>query len=137
MGQLLDAVGEAVIDTSPGGTVLAWNRAAEALYGWTAEETLGEDIVTLTSPGPSAQAATEIMEQLREGKPWSGEFPVRCRDETTRVVSVTNTPVLDEDGSLTAIVGTSRDVTESRWHESAFRRRQEQLAFAFEAVEMG
>jgi PAS domain S-box-containing protein len=137
MGQLLDAVGEAVIVTSPEGTVLAWNRAAEILYGWSAEEALGRDIIEFTSPGPSAEAATQIMEQLRAGKPWSGEFPVRCRDETTRLVVVTNTPVLDEDGTVTALVGISRDVTESRWHESAFRRRQEQLSFAFEAVEMG
>ena len=137
MNQLLDAVGEAVIVTAPDGTVLAWNRAAEDLYGWTADEALGQDIVTLTSPGPSAEAATQIMEQLRDGKAWSGEFSVLCRNSSTRVVSITNTPVLDEQGAITAIVGISHDVTESRWHEAAFRRRQEQLSFAFEAVEMG
>ena len=134
--QLLDAVGEAVIVTTPEGAVVAWNRAAEALYGWSADEALGQDIVTLTSPGPT-EAADQIMEQLRAGNPWSGEFQVRCRDASTPVVSVTNTPVLDEHGNVTAIVGISRDMTESRWHESAFRRRQEQLSFAFEAVEMG
>ncbi|MBN1814130.1 MAG: PAS domain-containing protein, partial [Anaerolineae bacterium] len=39
--QLLDAVGQAVVATDLGGGITYWNRAAEDLYGWTAEEVLG------------------------------------------------------------------------------------------------
>jgi PAS domain S-box-containing protein len=40
--RLLDAVGEAVIATDPDGKVVYWNQAAEELYGWTAEEAMGD-----------------------------------------------------------------------------------------------
>src|SRR5215204_2067232 len=43
--RLLDAVGQAVIAADPQGTVIYWNRAAQELYGWSAEEAMGHPIM--------------------------------------------------------------------------------------------
>ena len=43
--RLLDAVGQAIIATDPQGKIVYWNRAAEKLYGWSAEEVMGLPIV--------------------------------------------------------------------------------------------
>ena len=41
---VLDALGQAVIATDTSGTVVYWNAAAEAIYGWTAREAIGQPI---------------------------------------------------------------------------------------------
>lgn len=111
---LLDAVGEAVIATRADGTVIYWNRAAEALYGWTREEVLGGNIVDFTPSELSRQQAQELMSRLSKGEPWAGEFNVRRKDGSTFWAQVTNTPVVDAHGTLTSIIGVSRDLTETR-----------------------
>ena len=47
---LLQAVKIAVVATCPDGEILYWNRFAEQLYGWTADEVLGRNIVDITVP---------------------------------------------------------------------------------------
>src|SRR6476661_1447177 len=80
---VLNALGEAGIVTTPAGVVLAWNRAAESLYGWSADEVLGRNIGDVTVPPWSTATADAIMDQLRRGDSWSGEFPVRRKDAST------------------------------------------------------
>ena len=48
--RLLDEVQEAVIATDLSGRVLYWNRFAETLYGWSAEEAVGRDVMELKAP---------------------------------------------------------------------------------------
>ncbi len=45
--RILDAIGQAVIVTDALGSVALWNRAAEALYGWSAGEAIGRNIIDL------------------------------------------------------------------------------------------
>ncbi len=113
----LAATRQAVIATTPEGVILAWNPHAETLYGWTAAEALGQNIVELI---PSEQAATEaeaIMKTLGAGESWSGEFPVQRKDGSTFVVFVSDTPLANESGDITAIVGVSHDAAERRLHQ--------------------
>lgn len=105
--QLLDAVEEAVIATDTHGVVTYWNRAAEALYGWSAPEALGQPIESLTTPEMAREAVHAIMEQLRRGESWSGEFPVRRKDGRVFRVRVTDAPVRDASGAVIGVVGVS------------------------------
>jgi PAS domain S-box-containing protein len=107
--RVLDAIGQAVIVTDPAGSVVSWNRAAEALYGWSAGEAVGRNILDLTPSNLSRDQAHEILERLSRGESWDGEFIVRRRDGTPFVARVTDTPLLDGDGNLTGIIGVSQD----------------------------
>jgi PAS domain S-box-containing protein len=78
--RLLDAFGQAVIVTLPDGIVVAWNPHAETLYGWTAAEAIGRDILELTPSSDSAAQAAELIERLRAGDSW-------CSGATTRASS--------------------------------------------------
>ena len=120
---LLDAVGEAVMATDRTGKVIYWNQAAEDLYGWSAEEVLGRNLTDVAPALGSEERATEIMERLRAGERWTGEFPAQRQDGTTFHALVTNTPVQDEGGKLTAIIGVSRDITRRLQAEQALERR--------------
>jgi PAS domain S-box-containing protein len=109
---LLAAVQQAVIATDVHGTVLYWNDAAAKLYGWAAEEALGANILELTPTRQQIEASAEIMERLRAGQNWSGRLLLRRKDGTTFLGHVTDSPVYDDEGELTAIVGVSYDCTE-------------------------
>ena len=63
--RLLDSVHEAVIATDPSGIVLYWNRFAEGLYGWMAEEAVGRNILELTPAEEVVGDAEAALARLR------------------------------------------------------------------------
>ena len=105
----LAALGQAVVTTDTEGLVIGWNPAAEDLFGWTAEEAVGHDIQTLCVPEIAQDVSAEIMNALRAGVPWSGEFPVRRKDGALIPALVTDAGVY-RDGELVGIVGVTTDL---------------------------
>jgi PAS domain S-box-containing protein len=119
--RLLDAVAEAVIATDLEGRILYWNAFAERLYGWQAREVLGRDVSEVTPAETSKDLARDVMEQLSRGDPWSGEITVRDRSGREFPVLVNDSPILDEQGRLVGIIGTSIDITERKRREEGQR----------------
>jgi PAS domain S-box-containing protein len=97
----------AVIATDVHGRILHWNDAAEELYGWTAEEVLGLNIVDVTPAIMSQPEAAQVMKVLRNAETWAGHFNVRDKAGATFSVDVTDTPVMDRYGKLIGIIGVS------------------------------
>jgi PAS domain S-box-containing protein len=106
--ELLNALGDAVIATDINGYIIFWNRAAEWLYGWTADEVTGRNILDVTPNKQSRALAAAIFDRLAKGETWSGEFETRHKDGHTLLVTVNDYPVRDQSGQLIAIVGVSR-----------------------------
>lgn len=113
--EVLHALGHAVIATDTNGTVVSWNCAAERLYGWPAADAVGREIAEVTVPELSRQAAGEIMTAVREGRSWSGGFPVRNRSGQVLHALVTDSGVY-RDGKLIGIVGASLNLGEAVRH---------------------
>ena len=134
LSALLNAVEQAVIATDPKGKIIFWNRQAEKLYGWTAEEAVGRNVVEVTPAESSGQQASEIMSSLGEGRAWSGEFPVRRRDGTTFPALVTDTPIHDAAGKLIGVVGLSTDITERKRAEQALRDAEQRAVREYETL---
>ena len=111
---LLDTVEQAVIATDTAGRITYWNSFAEKLYGWSAAEAVGRNIVEVTPTEESRAQSLDIMTRLAAGESWSGEFQVRRRDGTRFPAQVTDTPILDAGGQLVGIVGVSVDITERK-----------------------
>ena len=110
--QLLGAVGEAVVALDMDGRVVYWNRPAEQMYGWSAEEMMGHRLREMVVPEDLRGRAEEIMWEVAAGSTWSGEFVLSRRDGTRFIVEATNTPVFGEDGALRSVISVLRDVTE-------------------------
>jgi PAS domain S-box-containing protein len=127
---LLDTVEQSVIATDLQGTITYWNQYAEKLYGWSATEAVGRNIMDITPAQSTYEQAAEIMSALSAGKAWSGEFIVRRRDGTTFPALVTDTPIHNEEGTLIGAVGVSVDITERKKLEGELRARAEELAEA-------
>ncbi len=124
---LLDAVGEAVISTDLRGVVTYWNRAAERTYGRAASEAIGRNIIDLTPIDAAREESERIMDTLRAGGTWSGEFMVRRPDGRTFPALVTNAPIHDDTGALIGIVGVSSDISDRKATEDALQERVKEL----------
>lgn len=124
---LLDAVEQAVIASDLSGKIFYWNNFAETLYGWSAEEALGQNVNVLISAPALLAKGQEIMDRLVEGESWSGDFMVRGRDGTSFPAHVMDSPILDEEGKLTGVVGVSFDISERKASEVAIRENEQLL----------
>lgn len=120
-GLMLDAVGDAVMATDPDGRILYWNAGAERLYGWTRDEVLGRNIIDVTPSEQTRDEARAIMERLRRGESWVGEFQVRDKAGRRFLARVNDSPVFDERGELIGVIGVSADVTTRKQVEEALR----------------
>lgn len=118
---LLDAVEQAVIATNLNGDIIYWNHFAEKLYGWSADEAIGRNILDVTPAAEMREAAAEIMEKISEGESWSGEFTVRHRDGRWFPAYVTDSPLRDAGGNIVGIVGVSMDI--SSYKEAELQKR--------------
>jgi len=92
---LIDEAPAAIVATAPDGTLTAWNRRAEQLFGYTAEEAIGRTPEELGA-GP-AEAA--LGSRARGGDVWEGELAVVRRDGTHLRIHVVSTRVTDADGN--------------------------------------
>ena len=118
---LLDAVGEAVIATQLDGTILYWNDAAEELYGWSSSEVMGRTVDQITAAEVSPAQAEAIMERLRAGESWTGEFTVEDRSGREFPVRVTDSPFLNEEGEIVGMISTSSEITAQKRDQAAQR----------------
>lgn len=112
--QMLDNIGQAVIATDVDGVVIYLNRAACDLYGWKAEELTGRHILQATVPADAATQAAQILADIRQGRPFTGEFQVMRRDGSTFCAHITTSAFHDEDGRMAGMVGISYDLTERK-----------------------
>ncbi len=130
--RLLDAVGQAVIATDPEGVIIYWNRAAEDIYGWTADDAVGRRSHDLVgTPESETQGAAEA---IRRGEGWSGELVVRRRGGQEFPVYLTLTPVTDPHRGLVGLIGVSADISERRSVEWQLRRLSDIVESSGDAV---
>jgi len=98
---------DAVIATDAAGRILYWNDRAADLYGWDVEEVLGRNVLDVTPTRRSGDAAAQIMEEMRSGNDWTGEFILRHRDGSPMLAQVRNT-IVRVGEVVVGFVGVSR-----------------------------
>ncbi len=111
---LIDHVPVAVVATDHEARITHWNRAAEEMYGWSAEEAMGRHVLDALIPASHRDAGQGIVDLLRTGRPWRGEFMLQRSDGTAFPAFVTLSPVTDADGAVTSVVSVSVDISERR-----------------------
>ena len=123
--------------TRPDGRILLWNRQAESLYGWTAAEVEGRLVSDVLVPIEERARAENILDVVRAGDPWQGDFTVLRQDGSPVRIWVSDRSIVDSSGELLAIVGASEDVAEQRLLEQRTADLTEHLRLALDAGELG
>jgi diguanylate cyclase (GGDEF)-like protein/PAS domain S-box-containing protein len=112
---VLDAATSLIVVADPHGTLVRWNRACEQLLGYTAAELHAPRALLDLVPPEERAIAEAALEALAAGEsPVRTEFHWRSRDGELRLIEWSNTALTGPDGSVTHLVGTGIDVTETR-----------------------
>lgn len=116
--QLLAAIvsssDDAIISKNLQGIITSWNAAAERLFGYKAEEIIGQSVLTLI-PKERHDEEPQILGRLRRGERLEHFETVRLRKSGQRInVSLTISPVRDDSGAIIGASKIARDITESR-----------------------
>jgi two-component system cell cycle sensor histidine kinase/response regulator CckA len=123
---ILDTAGALVIALDTQGRVIRFNRACEQVTGYTFEDVEGRPLWDVLPPPDEVAPVRAVFENLR-----AGQFPNQhenywiAKDGTRRLISWSNTVILDARGEVEYIVGTGIDITDRERAERALRESEE------------
>ena len=122
LAAIVESSEDAIISKSLDGIIQTWNRGAERLFGYRADEAIGRPI-TLVIPPERLPEEDEILANLRAGRRIEHFDTERVRADGTRVfVALTISPVKDDNGVVVGASKIVRDITERRKFESERER---------------
>jgi two-component system, cell cycle sensor histidine kinase and response regulator CckA len=119
---LLDEAQDAIVVRDLDGRISYWNRSAERIYGWTADEVAGRRVDELLGIDPTVYA--DATEQLLTEGTWVHEVTETTKDGRELVTEARWTLVRDADGEPVSVLGIDTDITERKRIEEQFLRSQ-------------
>jgi PAS domain S-box-containing protein len=130
LAAIVESSDDAIVTKSLDGTITSWNKGAERMFGYSAEEIVGRPITMLAAPG-SLDDPLGILERIRRGERVEHyETLRRTKDGRSLFVSLAVSPVRDAAGRIIGASKIARDITEHKRLEEALRDRTRQLAEA-------
>jgi PAS domain S-box-containing protein len=127
LAAIVDSSDDAIISKSLDGVILSWNKGAERLYGYSAEEMIGQSISILIPPERPTELH-EIMERLKQGEVIRHYETSRMRKDGANIaVSVTLSPVRDSSTRIIGAAAIGHDITRRKQAEAAQKGLYEQV----------
>jgi PAS domain S-box-containing protein len=137
LAALVESSSDAIIGKTLEGRITSWNRGAEDMFGWTAEEAIGQPVQMLIPPGRQHEEM-RILSELASGRRVPPFDTVRrTKDGRQLDVSLAISPVRNADGRIVGAAKILRDVTSQRRAEIAQRDSEARLRLVLEAASMG
>ncbi len=128
LSAIIESADDAIITKTLEGIITSWNKGAERIFGYTAEETIGQPVVMLI-PADHLDEEPTILARLRAGERLEHYDTVRVRKDGSLVdISLTVSPIRSREGHIIGASKIARDITERR-------RAEEKLLQAAAIVE--
>ncbi len=119
LAEIVEASDDGIVGISRSGIVTSWNRGAELIYGYTADEIVGRPASILTPPGLEDEMRS-FIDRLIAGQSIEQTETVRRRKDGTEIaVSFTIAPIRDASGRVSGASATIRDISEKKAAERA------------------
>lgn len=126
LAAIVSSSDDAIVSKTLDGIITSWNAAAERLFGYTSAEAVGRSITLIIPPDLYHEEVT-ILQKLRRGERIDHYETVRLRKDGTKVnVSLSISPVRDQQGKIFRAAKIARNITERK-------KREEQQSFLSEA----
>ena len=121
LAAIVESSHDAIVSKDLRGTITSWNRGAEIMFGYSAEEMAGQSILRLL-PAERRHEEDEILATIMKGEALNHFETVRLHKDGSRLeVSVTVSPVRDAAGAIIGASKVARDITARRQAEAALR----------------
>jgi PAS domain S-box-containing protein len=111
LASIVDSSYDAIMSKTLDGVITTWNKAAERIYGYSAEEAIGHPISLMMLPD-RADEMVEVLDRIRSGErvgPY--ETMRRRKDGVTIAISLTVSPIHDATGGIVGASSIARDIT--------------------------
>ena len=119
---------DAIVGKDLNGVISSWNKSAERLFGYTAEEAIGRS-VTMLIPHERLHEETMILSKVKRGEPVDHLETIRVRKDGSLVeISLTTSPIKDSRGHVIGASKIARDITERKRTQETMRQAKELLA---------
>ena len=121
---LLENVNDAILASDQNYRITAWNKAAEAMYGWKAEEVLGRSgMEFIQTIFPEADKAS-MLEMIATTGHWRGEATQVRKDGTCFPVEVSSIVLHNQSGEVSGYVSVNRDITDRKQAEEKLQKEE-------------
>jgi PAS domain S-box-containing protein len=114
LASIVESSDDAIVSKDLDGIIASWNRGAERVFGYTSEEAVGRPI-TIVIPADRHSEEHEILTRVRRGERIDHFETIRQRKDGSQiVVSLSVSPVKDNDGKIVGASKIARDITEQK-----------------------
>jgi PAS domain S-box-containing protein len=126
---LIESADDAIISKTLEGIITSWNKGAERIFGYTADEVIGQPVTILIPEGQEDEEPA-ILARLRAGERIEHYETIRVRKDGTRIdISLTVSPIKGPNGDIIGASKIARDITEQRQArkelDEAYRQAEE------------
>jgi diguanylate cyclase (GGDEF)-like protein/PAS domain S-box-containing protein len=123
LAAIVESSHDAIIGADLAGTILSWNRGAEDLFGYTAAEMLGHNVVAVLG-GDGQDPPRDVLGRVASGEP-SVEYEAvrRRKDGNTVQIAVTISPILDATGAIIGASAIARNIERQKQVERLLTRQ--------------
>jgi PAS domain S-box-containing protein len=137
LGAIVESSDDAIVGKDLDGIVTSWNPGAERIFGYTAEEMVGQSIRRIIPPDRQTEE-DRVLARLRSGERVDHfETIRRKKDGTEFPISLTVSPVKDRAGRIIGASKIARDITDRVGAEHALRESEERLRLAQSIARVG
>jgi len=129
---VVESSNDAIITKLLDGTITGWNGAAERLFGFTAAETVGENIDIIVPPERRTETSN-VVERIRRGEPIELYETVRMHKDGRSIdVSLSISPIRTAPDKIVGISMAARDITENKQTQKALTQEMEERRRIFD-----
>jgi PAS domain S-box-containing protein len=137
LSAIVDSADDAIISKTLDSIITSWNKGAERIFGYTAEEAVGQPVTILIPPDHTDEEPS-IIARLKRGERIEHYETVRVRKDGTFVdISLTVSPIRGADGQIIGASKIARDITDKKRAQEALRRSEQELTDFFENAVVG
>ncbi len=127
LAAIVNSSDDAIISKDLNGTINAWNRGAEKIFGYPASEAVGKPMLMLFPPHHQDEE-TGILARIGRGESVEHFETVRVRKDGKKIdVSVTISPIRDDRGVVVGASKIARDITERKLKEEQLRESEDRF----------
>ena len=127
LAAIVESPEDAIVSKSLDGVIQSWNKAAERMFGYTADEIIGKPILVLI-PQERQHEEETILRKIRSGERVEHfETVRRHKDGTLLDISLTVSPIKDAFGKIVGASKTSRDIREKKRFEKMLQVQAERM----------
>jgi PAS domain S-box-containing protein len=137
LAALLDASDDAIIAMTLDGTIMVWSRGAESVYGYTAQEVIGQSMGLIVALERRAELET-ILARIGRGERVEHREVERIRnDDAVILTSVSISAIIDARGTVVGAAEIARDVSDRHRREESLRRGEAQMRLLLDSAAEG